>query len=526
MSEALQKALQYLEASIEHALQTGNARLPRYRILAAHAGVSPCTMHKAIAYVKKTGAITVSHGKGIRVTSLAPDLPFPRETTGSTRSTRLAQTIKKHLYDGRYYSKEKSISIKELTQSYGTCYRTMRKALDYLIEDGVITQHKQGVLQNLRSASHTRNTIVLIVRGDHFGDPDYPSNRTRDHLRTLQTLCAHARLKLIITTCYYRGTSLCGIEEIRHLITSPHHATTLLGFIVWGISIEPHYVATIIEEILRNDKPVALLDETGNIPLTHHCRRSHFFRKYPLAISACDGRIAARYLIEKGHRHIAYIGYGNHHHFSPLRLHSAINEYASAGLPDGVIPFELPHLPLLQMQDIFHNTAVATNPRSMQALGELISHMTGNAIKSFTVRERMAFELSSHLSRALRRQTLRDYIFPLCRNVVQHREITAWLCCNDEVALDCLDFLRFEGVHVPEEISVLGFDDSFDAFTQQLSSMNFNGEGCLHACVAHILHPDPDPLSRSGEEPAGFINERRTTGPPRVRQNEYSGNES
>lgn len=46
---------------------------------------------------------------------------------------------------------------------------------------------------------------------------------------------------------------------------------------------------------------------------------------------------------------------------------------------------------------------------------------------------------------------------------IREEGLTALFCFNDEVAVDCLRILREAGVRVPEEISVVGYDDSLIA---------------------------------------------------------------
>ena len=49
--------------------------------------------------------------------------------------------------------------------------------------------------------------------------------------------------------------------------------------------------------------------------------------------------------------------------------------------------------------------------------------------------------------------------------VVQEQKPTAIFCYNDEVAVECIRVLRDHGIQVPEDISVMGFDDSILAST-------------------------------------------------------------
>jgi DNA-binding LacI/PurR family transcriptional regulator len=106
-------------------------------------------------------------------------------------------------------------------------------------------------------------------------------------------------------------------------------------------------------------------------------------------------------------------------------------------------------------------------------------------------------ELEPHLERALK----------------EHRS-TAWIGANDITALVCLDFLHKKSISVPRQISVTGFDDSSDAFMQQLTSYNFNGASAVEAMFRAILGPWRQAAGRKGGATAidGFIAQRSTTG--------------
>jgi DNA-binding LacI/PurR family transcriptional regulator len=87
---------------------------------------------------------------------------------------------------------------------------------------------------------------------------------------------------------------------------------------------------------------------------------------------------------------------------------------------------------------------------------------------------------------------------------------------NDDLGLACLDFLQEEGCRVPEDVSVVGFDDTLDATRRRLTSYNFSNEAVIHSCLAHVLRPERGLRGRSSGpvEIEGFITRRESTGKP------------
>lgn len=76
----------------------------------------------------------------------------------------------------------------------------------------------------------------------------------------------------------------------------------------------------------------------------------------------------------------------------------------------------------------------------------------------------------------------------------------AMICANDEAALGALTFLREQGVQVPRQISLIGFDNSdiCHATTPTITSVDFDtfnaGKKAVRMLDAllHGRQPDPD----------------------------------
>jgi DNA-binding LacI/PurR family transcriptional regulator len=106
------------------------------------------------------------------------------------------------------------------------------------------------------------------------------------------------------------------------------------------------------------------------------------------------------------------------------------------------------------------------------------------------------------------------------RRLAADRRVTAVLCGNDDLALGVLHAMREAGRSVPEEVSVIGFDDTPVAafFAPPLTTVRLDFVGLGHDCfglLQHVLDPDGPPPPRRAAAPRLIV--RQTTGPaPRV----------
>ena len=90
---------------------------------------------------------------------------------------------------------------------------------------------------------------------------------------------------------------------------------------------------------------------------------------------------------------------------------------------------------------------------------------------------------------------------------------TAWVCNNDTVAVEALRFCRMRKVAVPQQVALLGFDDSLEAFVEGLSSYSFNPLGLMEAMLRSLLnYSHRGKLARCNPiSIEGYVNERQTT---------------
>jgi DNA-binding LacI/PurR family transcriptional regulator len=88
---------------------------------------------------------------------------------------------------------------------------------------------------------------------------------------------------------------------------------------------------------------------------------------------------------------------------------------------------------------------------------------------------------------------------------------TAWVCQEDKTALGAVSFLRSHGIRVPEDISVVGFENWREAYEQHLTTYDFNMAGMVRQALLMILDENLFQNKPAISEVDGYVVERRTT---------------
>jgi DNA-binding LacI/PurR family transcriptional regulator len=97
------------------------------------------------------------------------------------------------------------------------------------------------------------------------------------------------------------------------------------------------------------------------------------------------------------------------------------------------------------------------------------------------------------------------------RTLASRRDLTAWVCYNDEIALPALSWVRERNIAVPGTLTVTGFDDIPQASLASLTTYSFGLRRVARGLVRGIL--DGRSMSRSADLTSiGHVVERSTSG--------------
>lgn len=517
---AQRAALDYLFEQVAAHRESGAPRLPTVAKLAEAAGVSLVTMSRAVARLRDAGVVRTRHGKGIHLAEEEAD--GSREKTRRRRQVprlgtkweRVARQLRTDILARTYPPGTHLPSAKELTSRYGVCHKTLGKALKVLLDEGRLSLDRTKYVVPAPTGGRHRNTIVLIARGTPRGELFKLSVRTITNLRMLENACSANRLKLVVATRNDKGNLLLGPDRRTMSFAEAIRRETVLGFVVWTMALDGFDLDGLLFELAEHRRPIAILDEGSNYRIPARLRAP--IKMFQPVIGRGASREVARLLLNLGHRTVAYISHVGDAGWSQERLAGLREEFAKAGVGDSEravvevssdsparVPFRR------QQSDTLATFWEYSQYVELLKEREWVRESTSQGFTEGTIRM-----LRQQFHQVRQDQVIRDAVFPLFDRAVQYRDVTAWVGASDEVALQALEFLQLKGRRVPEDFSVVGFDNSVDATVRGVTSYNFNSSAHMHALITHILDPHRDPWDPRSDEPIriqGFINERITT---------------
>jgi hypothetical protein len=399
-----------------------------------------------------------------------------------------------------------------LAERYGVCTHTMRKALRLLADEGVVVrQRRRLVLSTPRP--HPYATVVLLARGQlqRIGKSEEAvflplSSRTQEQLRALELYCARLDVHLQCVPCVYVGAGLkagMGDSDLGRVL----RRRPVVGALVWTMAIDLRSVRELVRTLSRRARRIALLDDNAESAPLSWVQSPASVRCHSVACGPGDGRVAARYLLRLGHRRCALITGWPEQAWSQNRLRGAMEAFAEAGHGSA---------------ELFAPSVLENPSRDRTTVADIRVALEGVLDRSvprsdgwhgLLRAEPPLFDgLSSVVGRALLQRRL-ESVFERCAG---RRDITAWLCANDAVALEALRFARSRGIRVPGEISIVGFDDCAEALYRNLTTVNFNAPALVRAMVDYVLVDKARPWWAGEGAAAGavesFVVERGSSG--------------
>ncbi len=507
----IKKALEFLIDGIDSG-RFGTS-LPSIRRLARNADVSFVTMWKAIGQLRESGGIgPFSAGRPvIQGAAAAGDLfSYEKGMTGSDADSdypgalwlKLKAQIRKDILTGRFVPGEALPFIKELQYRYDVSFATIKKALESLESDDTIRSRGKGyIVPSLTSAD--RNDRIVAIGCGWEDAKIWSDHQDKLSFRLLEAECIQKKIGLDIAVYFHQNGRLRYIHSATRLPYNLRNDALLgIAYIVANLEIDP---ADILRELVAFDKPIAVLDVVGGWSVPDSLRRHHAIRFFTVTASFHPARQIARYLLNLGHIKVGFFSPFHKGAWSQLRLEGVTDIFRDAGITDGVTPFVL-NTYAYQWEFIHHSD----NKEDIRAFFE--QYEPGKSRLKFSGKGGM---ISYSISKYLTEQNcatgeIYQKMLPLFTRALSDRNITSWIFANDFAATLALDFLKTAGRSVPQDLSVIGFDNSLDAMEYQLTSYDFNTTGIINAMIRYIISPSIFPM-QTVIEAEGTIIERRST---------------
>jgi len=470
-------------------------RLPPVRELCRTLHCSPYTLKKALDRLAHEGVVHTVPGGGSFVGNLAD---LQQSTTSSTPPPplpgwqRIRQAILDDIHSGIHASGVRLEPMKLLSRRYSTGFRTLNRALDALTQSGILGRQGKSLVVNPGHTKHVGGRLVFIAPTDEIGLLSAITPRTQEMWRTIEYECSRLNVRLEIVS----GDNMA-LRSFRKKLLA---GEPVLGFILYTVGYERNELAQLIMLLAPLDLPVSIIDEIGS-PGDLPIPRSHAsIRVFLLGTGPGAGTAMARYLLALGHRSVAYLNPDPDTVPVEARYRGLTNAFDMAGIVNGVCQFS---------SEEYHDRG--QNPVSAR-IDQAIRMLTDDPEIGFSTLYDQSFPaLGSNLAQ---RAILRKTMHKAFETLLQHPGVTAWVAYNDLVAFAALDFLKSNQIRLPEQLSLISFDDTIEAFGNGVTSYNFNVTAVLKAAIEHIISPGTAAQYPAGPiEVPGIIMRRRSSGP-------------
>ena len=516
---AVNQALEFIRAQAAQSAGTEHKMLPTLDEMARMSGISQRTLGKARDILRKESLIAPQSRRFYRVCA---DEKIPPSAIEQGRSVsiapdskgsgwqRLTAQIEKDILTGRFSQTLQLPTIKELESMYQASYPTVKKALAYLCEKGLIKMGLRGY--NLQQPSKRRMPYKVFLFGaPQDGEFLHMGMYEEQILFALEAELARAGISLHIWTFTETDNGLqftnpATLETISRLPVDE----TVFGFI--KIINVPHgYSQSLMQQLSSFRRPIALLDEIGMWKLEDSIAGAPFVQIFNVTLSQKPGEQIARYLLAKGHTKIAFMAASPEFAWSKIRYNAIAKTYQSAGFTDCVRYYELT------------SSAAEKNIEQKYTLPMLKDLQHTASRHPQRVQREMKELLNIHLYPVNKAISMRPRLEQLLRELMSEGEVTA-IVFAESCATMTVDYCRRKGIRIPNDISIISFDDSIERLRYRITSYNFNISGTVTAVINFILQRGMFGRKQSPQifEVDGFVVERESVGIAPIRKRKPS----
>jgi DNA-binding LacI/PurR family transcriptional regulator len=462
-------------------------RMPSLRRMAREWELSYVSMRRVYGILCERKVLAKEDGiRGRYVVAATPgDTPFsppPPPLAGGSRAEAIARVLEDEILGGLYLPDNRLPSVKELCARFGCGTPAGRRALG-LLESRGVARRRGRRLSAGAGVAVSRSRVWLLTTPESFAS-------YRDHIQSFFTAIERARIRLRWEPT--RTLRSCDADTLRTV--NPLEVAGLIR--AAGARVDPDQWRRLVRAM-----PGATLvdvDLGGATLAAAEDRRPH----YRIASDHRAAAVAVAFLLkELGHRHIAFIS-----HLSP-RAYPWL-EQRLGGLRrcyPAVRPGERPSCSLVRLP------RQSISPVLRRLYHTLSNHLRlASSIPTELVKEYLnGLPYLFHYERSARDRLVLD-------GLSREPRITAWVCVNDDIASMVLHHLEQRGWKVPEEVSVVGFDNRHIAARMDLTTYDFGFDKMGHLamnCLAGRVRSLNRGVTRVSVD--GDVVVRASAGPPR-----------
>jgi DNA-binding GntR family transcriptional regulator len=515
-------------------------RLPSLELLARRCSVSRTTMWRAVGILQKE--LLLHARKGGAIIAGKPGMVLSSSDGDGLLWERIKVRVGQDLHLG--YFKEKSLPlVSKLSLHYGVSTRTLRKALDALVEEGLLAPEGRRYVQVRGRSPLRRATIAFVNIGSIEHGINAVDPRSRASVESFERECFSLGYASRLVSFESRSAKgfLAVSSEIKRI-------SEIAGFIVnvWNPGVDKSWQSWIdlLLLLLGYRVPVVLLDQSGDLVFPVPVLESPFFRVLRIS-SERSGEMAGEVLLRTGCYRVAYItpfyslpwararhaGLVRHfERYSPRA--SKVDLFAFDQITnENVLVAGLLSLDTVELNDLLgerlHKDEIAGLIESLtRNPGSGLPRKTGTGRTVDTLRylarsmiglvrvphDRALYELMmERFMKISGDRAVAFYLKPLFDRALKNAGINAWVCSDEKTALSAFSYLSENGKRIPEDISIISFDNWRESYEHQLTTYDFNMNGMVQQALLMIVDEKTLKKMPAISEVQGYVVERRST---------------
>jgi DNA-binding LacI/PurR family transcriptional regulator/DNA-binding GntR family transcriptional regulator len=515
-------------------------RMPPLVDLAAEYAVSRATMWKVIGLLQRARLVHARE-RGAIVAG-PPGTPRRDMVPTGMLWEQLKVRVGRDVLAGSF-SGSLPLQIGKLALQYGVTPRTIKKALSGLVRENILRRDGRRYRPaEERTRLHERG-ILFISAGDIESAGIDVDPRTFQAIETFERECL--RLGYRSRSISFHDHTAKGLLDLSAAIK---RIGLPAGFIVnlwspWTETLSRRWFG-LVRLLAGRKVPVVVIDQSGNLALPDSFRQ--FTNLKVLHISSVRaGEIAASALVKAGYLRVAYVTPFYSFDWAKNRYAGLCRYYQQYGGSSARVelyglrevtdsndlvmailhPSKRASLDLYQGRLSSEDLAALTSRLDQPAWQRLLDKVPqGTTTETFQLVSRFLRNLAGrnhdpHIYNVLFNTALtlagdtahRLYLQPLFEKILDSSKADAWVCSDDKTALSALAFLRTRAKRVPEDISILGFENWRETYAHQLSTYDFNIGGMVQQALLLIVNEKMFRSAPAMAEVDGYVVERRTT---------------
>lgn len=481
-------------------------RIPTMRVLAVTLETDKNTVSRAVGLLKEKGLVVSRTGRGggtfvcSGARQAAARFRVASDRSRGTVYTRLLRRLTEEIEGGEVRGIGVRGGFAELCDAYAVSAPTMRKALRALTEEGLLVRRAGGYSMP-RSRRSPSGDLVFVRGGFRVGDFARLNDRHTALVDGIERYAGQSGIGL--KTVVYRrieGSLFASDLPSGLLAQADFDMDRVLGIVLSPWILPAEESVRLVDAACHLGVPVSVIEESDPSIYQGILKQHPACRVFSLGPGRSHAETVGRYLKRKGHRAVVYLSHAAEKAASGERLAGLQQIMPTTGAGDGVREIST------------HLDAVAAGSRvGPKYLEELLADIRSKGKAENGIVNAIVSQWR-HVHSEFTTEYIRQQMMPLLTQALSRTLCTAWVAFNDQLASICAAFLKQKGLRVPQDIAIVGFDNTPLTAAESITSYDFDISAIVAAAVRHCTSAPSRPGSAKNRpiEIPGFVVSRRS----------------